>query len=402
MVLVALLAGCSTSPGPIDGGSSGPPAPRPAFAFTNTTTPIDCYFKCYEPSLAVDGAGLLWAADSAQADLAVSGDGGRNWTTVPSPLMLDPAAAAGAIRVEVLLQTAPEGTLFYSAIVATYESLPTPVATSIQVASTKDAGATWTNVALMLPQVPPHPPIFPDRQWLAFGGGQEMYVTFNHVPTGTWISRSTDGGLTWGAWVLALPQGISTSGAPVVDAQGNVLIPACELKNDSMLMYVSMDQGTTFLPRTVGPGCATRPTLAIAPDGVLVAAWSTGTLEDIFVPLAVPHDIYVAISSDGGTTWSAPTTWATNATGTTSPWPLPLPNGSLALAFYRTGQWPEIHVVTGPRDGLPQQDVVLADNIDRDPTQLARTDFANLVRLADGRLATPFSDGANVRVAVQA
>jgi hypothetical protein len=187
---------------------------------------------------------------------------------------------------------------------------------------------------------------------------------------------------------------------PVVDMRGAVIVPVCDSTDAAMLVFVSADKGTTFTSHEVGAGCLARPMLAVAPDGVLVAAWTAGFL--VTAAETTPtRDIVVATSLDGGSSWSTPARWGTNATGATAPWPLPGPDGSLALAYFRTGQWSELHVATGSRGGSPKHDVLLADDIDRDPTKIARTDYANLVRLADGRLATPYSTGADIRVMVQ-
>ena len=369
-------------------------------------------FKCYEPTVAVDGAGRLWASDGVATELAVSSDGGHNWTVVASPAIVDPAAPAGASQTEVLLQASPDGTLYYSAIIVLgYVTVPTvgptPITTlSLQVASTKDGGATWRNAAVVLPQVPPAPVIMPDRQWLAFAPDGDMYLTYNQPFSGiTWIARSTDAGVTWGGWTRATsPEGQSgvgsTSGVPVVDSKGAIIVPGCDTTDEAMLVFVSKDHGATFTSHRAGAGCLARPMLAVAPDGVLVAAWTAGSLSAV-TETNVTRDIFVATSSDGGSSWSAPARWGTNATGATAPWPLPSPDGSLALAYFRTGQWSELHVATGARGSSPEHDILLADDIDRDPTKIARTDYANLVRLPDGQLATPYSTGADIRVVVQ-
>lgn len=386
IVLGAALAGCA-SPAEPAAARDAAVEPLPPVFTQAVAAPIECMYSCYEPSIAVDDEGRIFLTDGITADVAVSSDGGASWTArAPPPI---PAPLFEGFQTDALVQTSPDGRLYYSALLMrAVPGVSGAVLEAIQVAASDDGGATWAINAYLSPAADPTLPIYsPDRQWLGFGGDGTMYLTYNQIPTGIWIARSDDGGAAWSGWTRAVPAeardaGFGQSGPPVVDADGAVHVPACA--GGRFGVFTSADGGSTFTAQTVPMGCNWFPILAIAPSGALVAAAQDGS------KIVVSH-------KHGEEAWTDPVVWGKAATA--APWPLPGPAGALAVAWYEDGGKSTLHVTYGTLDDGPERDVVAQSDIGGAATRTsANTDFAHAARLAEGSVGVVWADGEQAKV----
>lgn len=383
LVLALAFAGCVSS-APLDPAAVIGEPPVAKFSAA-VETPLECRFGCYEPTVAVDNDGRIYATDGVTSNIAVSEDAGLTWTTVAPPSIPGPLPG---IQGDALVQTTPSGRLYYSALIAREIPLVgSYLLESIQVAWSDDAGATWgVNVVVSLAGRPGAAVALPDRQWLGFGPDDVVYMTYNQIPTGIWFAQSDDAGATWSGWTRAVSAegrggGWGQSGPPIARDDGRIIVPACVSEPRDTAAFVSEDGGQTFERRDTGiGGCNWFPIMTLADDGTLITAVQDGS------------DIQVATSPDAGATWSEPRTWGNKAT--VAPWPLAGPNGTLALAWFEDGgDTSTLHVSQGPRDGEPTSDLVVAGEIGGASRTPANTDFASIAWLAPGRLAAVWAQG---------
>ena len=395
------LAGCA------DQASQAPSPPAPAqpdtWAFGPGIVALEecLYQNCYEPTIAADPMGRLFVADGSTSAVAVSEDGGATWEQrSPPPL---PAAVAdprfATFQGDVLLQVAPDGRLYWSALLIVNPGGAFHLE-GIQVAWSDDGARTWAGNVHVSPATATPQVVYPDRQWLGFGADGTVYLTYNQLPTGIWSARSDDEGATWTAWTRAAPLedrlGLGQSGPPVVDSQGRVFVPACRLVEPPVegavgttMVYRSDDRGATFRGTAVDAPCSWFPILTVLPDDRLVLATQ-------------PGGISVTVSADRGDSFGEARSWGGDPT-TAAPWPLATADGGLAVAWFSDdGATADLHVTRGTAAGGPAETAVAgtADGSGTTRTQ-ARTDFASAALLPDGRLAVVWVDGNQAVVAVQ-
>lgn len=384
LLVAILLAGCVAAPAP-DVGTGTDPA---AVAFAPAATiPIDCGAGCFEPSVAVDPQGRIFVTDARQPIVARSTDGGATWEAFPTPPY--PKPTGDETLGDNLVQIAPDGTLYYSTIVLV-RSQAGAILESLQVAWSTDGAKTWAGNTILSPvDALGAPVITPDRQWLGFAEDGTIYITYNQVPTGIWSARSDDGGATWTAWTRAAPLegrvGAGQSGPPVVDAQGRVFVPACVSEPQHTVVFVSEDKGSTFARRDLpGTTCSWFPILALDEGGGLVAAW-----------MGNDAVLQVTRSGDAAATWSEPVAWADD--GVASPWPIPLADGKLAVAWLTNGEPSVLCLGIGDPTTGPERTLDVAG----DAPGGGGTHFAHGTRAPDGRLALTWTDGDVVLVAIE-
>jgi hypothetical protein len=377
------------------------------------TVAMDCA-ACFEPTVAAGLDGTLYVIDGLQSDIAVSDDEGQTWEVRPAPPV--PGGASSGYQTDSMIQVSPAGRLYFSAMIAREVTLAgTYLATTyidgVQVAWSDDGARTWqsSHVTLSPERLDM---LAVDRQWLGFGPGGEVYLSYLQQPAGIWIMRSDDGGATWGPsrQVVAPEDGQGGNhGPPVVDGEGRVFVPKCNVGPSARLddtgptpglyVYVSEDQGVSWAERPVASeGCIHFPILAAAPDGSLVVAW-----HDMAGGAAPTRgDVYVSRSTDAGGSWSEPIRWGEGTH--TSPWPLVRDDGSLDLVWYAEDADSSSHAVVahGRPDEGPLQQALLPSfdhGIDRHSPQ--STDFAHAARLPDGRIVVIWADQKVLTLAVQ-
>lgn len=269
----------------------------------------------------------------------------------------------------------------------------------VQVWRSLDEGRTWGTSVIA-------PVAGADRPWLGFGPNGRVYLTYKIGLQAEAVQASSDNGATFGPPVLAMPpnRSVGVVGPPVVDRAGRLLFalgtfdPLGRTPQD-LLLAVSNDGGQTFSYRPIAVQSAPAgevsyfPILSLGSAGVLRAAWSR--------PAAAQsrYDMVVATSADGGSTWGSPVSWSGSDTLTSSPAIAPV-DGALKLLWYRVtspGAKSSLVFARGTADGTHIERTVVADGIvarpsNPAPRNEANTDFAQFALLPDGRAAVVWSD----------
>lgn len=322
VLTAAALAGCAA-----DDDALPRREPEPPEATRVIETPLGCGGFC-EPSVAVDGDGWIFVYSSAA--IARSPDG-EAWETIPLPPYPPTAAALGAaaFRTDNMLQVAPDGTLWYSGLVAMFDFVTGSILLyGVQVASSTDHGDTWRTNAFLNPiDLQPTLALGSDRQWLGLGPDGDVYVVFQRIPfpysftntlpnqnlvPGIWASHSSDGE-AFSALVEVTPgaqQGDSyVIGAPLVTADAlHVPFHFYPSGGDpELLIATSTDQAQTFTHRGTGTAGSFFPALDADGDAWSIAYYRGRTLQ-------------VVTSDDAGDTWSQPRNVSASGVMVSSPW----------------------------------------------------------------------------------
>lgn len=271
--------------------------------------------------------GVLSNVPGSPSRVYRSTDGGAHWTTLPDSLKANlPGGGDSDITI------APDGTLSETDLWLGNST----------VATSSDRGETWT--AQPLQGVPGQ-----DRQWVAATSGGRVYHVVHQIPSGLWVSRSVDSGLTYPQQVLA---------ATALDQTGCVCPPGNLVAEDGGLLadkvggvYATSDGGVGFYRSTNGgltftntrPGPASSATTngafpVVADDG-------NGRLAVVWNPVAGnTSSVVLATSNDFGATWSAPRT-IVGTGASVYPW-VAYRNGVLDVSLYHAD-------VAGTPDSVP-------------------------------------------------
>ncbi len=289
-----------------------------------------------------------------QALIYYSTDGGNTFTDVLLPGW-DPATGAKGLFKHVLaggdpvLAFAPDGTLYYSALVYDF-SFPNRTPSGVAVAVSRDGGATWS------PPVMVHyedaNTFFNDKEWVTAGAGGDVYVTwtlfkFNkfrgYLSSKIVEAVSHDYGQTWsGPIAVSDAAHFSDQGSsPAVAPDGTVYVAyegnqASDVTKDQIVLARSTDGGQTFTNIELGRvyddvGCYplnvaqgrqrlsfeqfrinSFPSLAIDPTtGRLAIAWADdqnnpGCANGASSFSGVTSNQVKLVTSADGTTWTAP------------------------------------------------------------------------------------------------
>lgn len=325
LAVLALAAGCMGSTViPVIPQES--PAPRflPAMAMP---APDGKPAPGFEPSVAVDGNGVVYLtaaqgvrlADPEASWLWVSDDGGRTFRVVPA------SGGSGRSNLPVGFEghvdaTADGKAYFVDLTLA-----------SITVARSADGGKTWdlrTPAAALVGGG--------DREWVAAGPGDDVYVGWNQLPSGYWIMGSKDGGRTFpvqtplpgtGAASPAGP-GWSYAAVPAVAPDGKVHVARAE--DDGVAVYTSADGARTFTRVVAWPA-----------EGEVGWLFSTATVDaagTLYVSTVEELDqgtrVRYAYSKDGGATFSPPREVSSAPGVHAMQWGAAGPQGHFAVAFY--------------------------------------------------------------------
>lgn len=341
-----ILAGCLSQQGPaaapateVDSGLDGwvfaPPrliAPKCLGSSSGT---------CFEPSTAAGSDGKVYVTTYYGQQIFVADSPFGEFVAQPAPPM--PAGAPPSlVRGDTTLFVDAKNRLYFLAILYRSDLPYAGAATSsLQVARSDDGGLFWvTNrfVSFLAGNVPV---VATDRPWLAFGPQDTVYLSYwNWAPaTGVWVSRSTDAGRTFGAFVRAVPQEqrryTTPAGPPVVDGKGRVLLPySAELsptpfEATAVRLASSTDGGQTFTQITAAnPGDSERmasfwPVVTVDAYGGWHVFWIGGR-----------GGLYWVVSSDEGKTWSKPGRLnAENDSAWLAPWAVSS-GGSVLVMWY--------------------------------------------------------------------
>lgn len=342
-LLLTGLSGCLASPGDAPSAPGGPAA----FAFGAPTTIVAACDGCYEPAVAVDGQGRVFATGgSGFSTIAVSLDEGATFTAKPAPTPPQalPLGTEGSSGDDVV-QVSPWGWLYYSRLWSDTGGI---AAGGLHLAASDDAGDTWRINQFMQVRTDPLSRSFTaDRQWFAFDGDQTVYLLFNCGASATiCVRRSDDRGETWGMPVdVVLPVDHtfpSPAGFPAVGPDGTLLVAYFgDARIDSstgarsIKVASSFDAGATWRQSTAythpglqeGTSGGGWPEATILADGTWVAGWSSS--DDV---------LHFTTSVDEGATWSGPVSYTPDQTGGAShPWLRPRPDGGFDAVWFGSG-----------------------------------------------------------------
>ncbi len=252
-----------------------------------------------------------------QALIYFSTDGGSTFTDVLLPGWDSATGATGLFKHvqaggDPVLAFAPDGTLYYSALVYDF-SFPNRTPSGVAVAVSHDGGATW-NTPVMVHYEDANT-FFNDKEWIAAGAGGNVYVTWTlfkfNKPRGYISSHiveavSHDHGATWSDPIAVSDSAhpFDQGSSPAVAPDGTVYVAyggnqASNVFRDQIVLARSTDGGLTFTnvelgrvyddigcyPANVAQGRArlsfeqfrvsSFPSLAIDPTtGGLAIAWS--------------------------------------------------------------------------------------------------------------------------------
>lgn len=378
-----------------DGPEAVPGGGEEDRVWRNVTAISDCPSNptgipsCYEPTVAVDPAGRVFVTGYSET-LVRSLDRGTTFEDVGTPPIPE-GMPPDASRAENLVQVGPEGSLYFSALVAA------PDNRGIQVARSDDGGETWAvNEAISLPSHPTPGGTQPDRQWLAFGPDDRVYLVYiTRIPLGTVLVQSSqDRGQTWSDPVVVATsdergEAYGPTGRPVVDANGTVFVPFWGMNTEdrqrpwSATVAFSTDGGTSWQKHEAlrSDSRENWPMLASDARGRLHLAVDTGQSLD------------VTSSADGAQTWSDPVAW-TDRSPSTAPW-IRAANGSLTVAYHLGDEGNvSVHVASRSLDGEPSRGPTDHRQVARElPT--VGTDFTHLSIGSAGPWVPWFDSGAD-------
>jgi hypothetical protein len=259
--------------------------------------------------------GVLSNLPGSPSQVYRSSDGGTSWTTLPQGLKANlPGGGDSDISI------AADGTLSETDLWLGNST----------VATSSDKGQSWTAQPLQGPLVQ-------DRQWVASTSGGRVYHVVHQIPTGLWVSRSIDNGLTY-------PQ--QTVAATPLDQTGCVCPPGNIVAEDGGLLgdkvggvYATSDGGVGFYRSTNGGLTFTNTRPGPASDAQTNAAFPAvaddGKGDLAVVWLAVTgssSDVLFTTSKDFGATWAAPRTLVSSGTSV-YPW-VAYRNGKIAVSLY--------------------------------------------------------------------
>ena len=261
--------------------------------------------------------GVFSNIPGSPSDVFRSDDGGTTWKTLPASLKANlPGGGDSDIAVSA------DGSLAETDLWLG----------SSTVASSTDKGQTW--LANPLQGI-----VGQDRQWVTATSGGRVYHVVHQIPSGLWVSRSVDGGLTYPQHNLAAsaldqtgclcPPGniVSQDGGLTGDKVGGVYATS----TGGVGFYRSTNGGLTFTNNYPGPTSAATtsnafPAIADGGNGKLAVVWEADTSNS--------SSVWLNTSNDFGATWGTP---KQIVTGGTSLYPWVAYQGSkIAVSLYHT------------------------------------------------------------------
>ena len=308
------------------------------------TTETDETDSEWEPHIAVDPADpsiVVAVVQQGQAPyrtigVATSHDGGRTWTSGSLPALTAPQDGPFERATDPVVAFGPDGTV-YAQTLAIDGPSGAETRSSVVVQRSDDGGLTFGSPMLIQDDQGAPLVMTNDKNWIAvdgfpssphYGRIYSAWTRFTAVAPGVnygqiVLRHSDDRGATWSD-LVAVSANYSMIGAqPVVQPNGDLSVVYSSYDPCGELSQTSHDGGEHFdAPVTIAtctsreaiPGMRTSVTKYLAfpsaaidpmggPSGLLYVVWEDGELRPDGL-----HAIALSVSSDGGTTWTAPRT----------------------------------------------------------------------------------------------
>jgi len=319
--MVLILCSFFLSPLTACGGGSGstpqqqvtpPPALVPLTqlstdTFTNSSsqhaTEVEAHAWAHGSTI-VSGfqVGRIFGGGGADIGFATSTDGGTTWQNGFLPgLTTFEGGAFSAASDPAVAYDAAHGVWIIS-------TLPINSVTDKVAVSLSSDGLNWSNPILVSNTSDS------DKNWVTCDSNASSpfyghcYVEWDN-PAGNgviWMSTSTDGGQTWGTEKTTASLASGIGGQPVVQPNGNVIVPIEDFSGTAIIAFMSSDGGNTWnAPVTVSPisdhlvagNLRTSPLPAAVADtsGVVYVVWQ----DCRFRTNCSSNDLILSTSSDG-------------------------------------------------------------------------------------------------------
>lgn len=358
--------------------------------------------------LATFQEGRYYDAGSLDCGYAISRDGGLTWTRALIPQLTQSSGGSFNRATDPVAGIGPQGDLYLNTLGSISGAFSSA---AVLVSRSTDGGASWSAPVAVFTST--STTVAPDKNWLAVNdyagtpNAGRLVVTWTNftsassgTSTGNNIvgSVSDDRGVTWSAPIAVTPSGSVNQGSqPVYLPDGSLAVVYVTFPNPSTTSQfsincrTSLDGGRTF----PASGSTAVP---------LVFAWDDPDLRDgVFLPSAAAArqsgdlyiaytavntgtpKVYVAKSTDRGTTWNTPVVVSDNPTGVSvmNPAVAVTPDGQTVSVVFM-----DRRNTNATRTNL---DIYLAQSFDGGATwqpNIRLTDMTN-----DIRYATPTSRG---------
>src|SRR4051794_29499235 len=213
--------------------------------------------------------GVLSNIPGSPSEVYRSGDGGGSWTTLPQSLKANlPGGGDSDIAISA------DGTLSETDLWLGNST----------VATSSDKGQSWT-------AQPVQGPAAQDRQWVAATSGGGVYHVVHQIPSGLWVARSVDSGLTYPQQVPAAtpldqtgcicPPGnivAEDGGGGTTGLLGDKVGGVYATSVGGVGFYRSTNGGLTFTNTVAGPASSVTtngafPAVADNGGGALAVVW---------------------------------------------------------------------------------------------------------------------------------
>lgn len=288
------------------------------------------------------------------AQVYVSNDGGATFTDVILPGYRPTSRGIGIFMHvsaggDPVLAFAPDGTLYYSALVYDF-SYPNRTPSGVAVSVSRDGGSTWALPVMVHYEDANN--FFNDKEWVTAGSNGNVYVTWTlfksnkphgYLSSNIVMAASHDHGVTWSSpiQVSDAAHPYDQGSSPAVARDGTIYVAyegnqASNVVRDQIVLARSKDGGVTFTNTELGRvyddfGCyptnvaqgrarlsfeqfrlSSFPSLAIDPNtGDMAIAWADDQLNAGCAAGApsfsgTTNNQVKLVTSTNGTTWTAP------------------------------------------------------------------------------------------------
>jgi hypothetical protein len=294
-----------------------------------------------EPRVVHDAVGNLYVAAiqgvPAGSDMWSSKDGGSTWNYLGQPdgaqalNVLSSVNGAGLGGGDEDVITLPNGQV---AMTSLWLGSNTTCTSS-------NGGTTWL--------CNPNGSTLPadDRQWLANYGNNIVYITSKQLgtvvagPESIYVAKSTDGGKTFPTVSLVTTPELGIQpgdqGNIITDTNGNVYTVFFDTSGTIVYMAKSTDGGSTWMIKQVYAAPPCSPTLCISLVHVF-ASITADRANNLYIVFSDGSNSYYTSSTDGGASWRLPTIIQSGfgLKSTVEPWVVAGDAGKINIFFYGT------------------------------------------------------------------